>query len=183
MFLLLRLLKDLCKTLPMFSYRMWWGHLQNTCSVNISFYLTPASCSHVISELEFLSEIPKYEQTAFYRILTYKLLSIDKSTTQQPHQTTSIISVATVSRLITMNYAFTKKICIPSGTGSGMVIPVSPLRCSKTEGLWCLFLLFLPSLLFKALLALKSPTPSSERGAQETQTTPLRSSKRRGRVR
>lgn len=79
-----------------------------------------------------------------------------------------------------MNYAFTKSICIPSGTGSGMVIPVSSLCCCKTEGSWCLFLLFLPSLLFKALLALKSPTPSSERGAQETPTTPLRSSKKRG---
>lgn len=118
---------------------------------------------------------------------SYKWLLIgDKSTdwkTLQTHQIISIINVAAVSRLITMNYCFTKRICIPSGTGSGMVIPVSPLRCSKTEGLWCLFLLFLPSLLFKALLALKSPTPSSERGAQETQTTPLRSSKRRGRAR
>lgn len=50
-----------------------------------------------------------------------------------------------VSRLITMNYAFTKSICIPAGTGSGMVIPVSSLCFEKTEGLWCLFLLFLPS--------------------------------------
>lgn len=83
-----------------------------------------------------------------------------------------------VSRLITMNYAFTKSICIPAGSGSGMVIPVSCLCCWKTEGLWCLFLLFLPSLLFKALLELKSPTPSSEWGAQERLTTPLRSSGR-----
>lgn len=49
------------------------------------------------------------------------------------------------------NYGVTKSICIPSGTGSGMVIPVSPLRCWKTEGLWSLFLLFLPSLCYSKL--------------------------------
>lgn len=45
-----------------------------------------------------------------------------------------------------MNYTFTKSISIPAGTGSGMVIPGSSLCFWKTEGLWCLFLLFLPSL-------------------------------------
>lgn len=70
--------------------------------------------------------------------------------------------------LNTVNYAFIESICIPLGTGSGMVIPVSSLCCWKTEGWCCLFLLFLPSLLFKALLALKPPTPSSERDTDDT---------------
>ena len=112
-----------------------------------------------------------------------KRLYISTAENLKPNQATQIQSSTLplktqVSRLITMNYAFTKSICIPAGTGSGMVIPVSSLCCWKTGGLWCLFLLFLPSLLFKALLALESPTPSSERGAQERLTTPLRSSRR-----
>lgn len=41
---------------------------------------------------------------------------------------------------------------IPSGTGSGMVIPASPLFCWMTEDLWGLFLLFLSSPCYSKLL-------------------------------
>lgn len=132
-----------------------------------------------MSKLHFIQSI---------NILIYKVVYIDcrqiyLTKNLQLQQTNSITNNATetqVSRLITMNNAFTKSMCVPWGTGSGMVIPVSSLCCCKTEGLWCLFLLFLPALLFKALLALKSPTPLSERGAQKTLTTPLMSSEKRG---
>lgn len=59
------------------------------------------------------------------------------------------LSIMKLSKLITMKYDVTKSICIPSGTGSGMVIPVSSVCCWKTEGLWGFFsFLFLPSLSF-----------------------------------
>lgn len=81
------------------------------------------------------------EYTYFWQIYCNKLKAPNK-----PHSSINSGTQSQLSRLITMNYAFTKSICIPAGTGSGMVIPVSSLCFKKTEGLWCLFLLFLPSL-------------------------------------
>lgn len=60
-----------------------------------------------------------------------------------------------------------------------MVIPVSSLFCWMTEGLWGLFLLFLPSLCYSKLpWNLSTPTPFSEQRGLQRLMTPLRSSRR-----
>ena len=138
---------------PFFCWATFSSRNVDTNSNFISFWLFCSSFSPTKSCM----------QTPFSSPECLKLHLIRHFCFLQPHQLHYICRAYVilaiekqVSRLITVNYAFIECICIPLGTGSGMATPVSSLCCWKTEGWCCLFLLFLPSLLFKALLALKS---------------------------
>lgn len=112
------------------------------CSVNkyayiifkIKFLSFSALCNDYIFNTEKMKTKYREQFTLsinFYNIRVNLLLFIFFKSTH--------LSIMKLSKLITMKYDVTKSICIPSGTGSGMVIPVSSVCCWKTEGLWGFF--------------------------------------------